>query len=90
MKNELFTYAEHAHYLSMVLNGVPSRFLSEFYRLSEILEGDEDEIRTIYLTNVLKWGLPIDSKMMAFTKGFLAEFLSHFPQCANVDYLQGA
>ena len=48
MKNELFTYAEHAHYLNMVLNGVPSRFLSEFDRLSEII-GDLGNVPINYI-----------------------------------------
>ena len=51
---------------------------------------NENEVRTVYLENVLKWGLPIDAEMMTFIKGyFVAAFVAHFPQCAGVDYLQG-
>ena len=56
---------------------------------AENLEGDE--VRTVYLTNVLKWGLPIDAEMMSVIKTrFMPEYLAHYPQTANIDYLQGA
>ena len=53
-------------------------------------EGDEDEVRSIYLRHVLAWGLPIDAEMMAFMREFFAaDFLAQYPQCAGADYLQG-
>ena len=58
---------------------------------SDLDDGDADEVRSIYLHNVLKWGLPIDAEMMTFIKTqFVPEFLAHFPQTAGADYLQGA
>lgn len=57
---------------------------------SHDVDDDGDEVRGVYLTNVLKWGLPIDTEMMTFIKNyFVADFVAHFPQCAGVDYLQG-
>lgn len=51
--------------------------------------GDED-VRDIYLQNVLKWSLPIDAEMMTFIKArYTPEFVARFPQCAGDDYLQG-
>lgn len=51
---------------------------------------DASAVRSIYLTNVLRWNLPIDAEMMTFIKTqFVPEYLAHFPQTANVDYLQG-
>lgn len=53
-------------------------------------DSDDDAVRDIYLQNVLKWGLPIDAKMMAFIKArYVPEFVARYPQCAGVDYLQG-
>lgn len=41
---------------------------------------DDDDVRDIYLINVLKWGLPIDGEMRTFiTKRYTPEFLSKFP-----------
>lgn len=40
----------------------------------------DDEVRDIYLINVLKWGLPIDDEMRAFmAHRYTPEFLSNFP-----------
>lgn len=51
---------------------------------------DDNEVRSVYLQNVLKWGLPIDAEMMTFIKAyFVSDFLAHFPQCLGADYLQG-
>lgn len=51
--------------------------------------GDED-VRDIYMQNVLKWGLPIDAELMAAIKrNYVAEFVAEYPQCAGEDYLQG-
>jgi hypothetical protein len=41
---------------------------------------DEDDVRDIYLINVLKWGLPIDAEMREFIANrYTPEFLSKFP-----------
>lgn len=51
----------------------------------------DDDVRHIYLANVLKWGLPIDEQMMARIKTYFVEdFWRSFPQCAGNSYLQGA
>lgn len=51
---------------------------------------DDENVRDIYLMNVLQWGLPIDAEMMAFIKArYTAKFVAKFPQCAGPDYLQG-
>ena len=51
---------------------------------------DDEDVRDIYLQNVLKWNLPIDAGMMRFIKfRYTAEFLKQYPQCAGVNYLQG-
>lgn len=55
-------------------------------------ENDDDDasaVRSVYLTNVLRWNLPIDAEMMAFIKTqFVPEYLAHFAQTANADFLQ--
>lgn len=46
--------------------------------------GDED-VRDIYLINVLKWGLPIDDDMRAFiAQRYTPGFLSKFPSWSKV------
>jgi len=51
--------------------------------------GDED-VRDIYLMNVLKWGLPINAEMMAFIKRrYTPDFIAQYPQCAGASHLQG-
>ena len=41
---------------------------------------DDEDVRYIYLTNVLKWGLPADLEMKrSLKKRFTPEFLAHFP-----------
>ena len=51
---------------------------------------DDENVRHIYLANVLKWSLPIDAQMMAKIKSFFVEdFWRQFPQCAGDSYLQG-
>lgn len=53
-------------------------------------DSGDDDVRNIYLQNVLKWGLPIDAQMMAKIKTFFtSEFWGRFPQTAGLDYLQG-
>lgn len=53
-------------------------------------DGDQDEIREIYLSHVLAWGLPVDAEMMAFMHEFFtADFLAQYPQCSLTEYQQG-
>lgn len=41
---------------------------------------DDENVRDIYLINVLKWGLPIDSEMLeCMAKRYTAKFLNSFP-----------
>lgn len=45
-------------------------------------DGDpaDDDVRDIYLINVLKWGLPMDDEMREFiAKRYVPEFLATFP-----------
>lgn len=40
---------------------------------------DDENVRDIYLINVLKWGLPIDAEMRAFmAERYTAKFLNSF------------
>ena len=53
-------------------------------------DGGDDDVRDIYLRNVLKWGLPIDTAMMAaINRSYTPDFVACYPQCAGDDYLQG-
>lgn len=57
---------------------------------SEIDDCDSEDVRDIYLMNVLKWGLPIDAQMMAFIKTrYVSDFIATFPQCAGLEYCPG-
>lgn len=50
---------------------------------------DDNDVRDIYLLNVLQWNLPIDVEMMAFIKKrYTRTFLKKFPQCRLAEYLQ--
>lgn len=56
------------------------------YRWVEICHDDPDnddgdnDVRDIYLINVLKWGLPMDDEMRAFAAArYVPEFLAGFP-----------
>ena len=50
--------------------------------------GDED-VKDIYLHNVLKWGLPIDAEMMTcIKKRYVPWFTDKYPQCQFTEYLQ--
>jgi len=41
---------------------------------------DDEDVRDIYLINVLKWGLPMDDQMRAFVAfRYTPEFLATFP-----------
>jgi hypothetical protein len=43
-------------------------------------DSDDDNVRDIYLQNVLKWGLPMDAEMRAFIGDrYTPEFLATFP-----------
>jgi hypothetical protein len=61
--------------------------------LAEPDEGEDsgdDDVRDIYLLNVLQWRLPIDAEMMAcIKKRYAADFIAKYPQCAAEDYKQG-
>lgn len=51
---------------------------------------NDEEVREVYLRNVLAWGLPIDAEMMACMRRFFApKFLAKYPQTSGEDYLQG-
>jgi hypothetical protein len=40
---------------------------------------DDEDVRDIYLINVLKWGLPMDDEMLAFVKTrYVPKFLAKF------------
>jgi hypothetical protein len=42
-------------------------------------DSDDEDVRDIYLINVLKWGLPIDDDMRAFmARRYTPKFLSSF------------
>ena len=44
-------------------------------------DADAEDVRDIYLQNVLAWGLPIDNEMRAFIRArYTPEFLSQYPQ----------
>lgn len=56
------------------------------YRWVDICNPDEcddsgdDDVRDIYLINVLKWGLPMDDEMRQFiAKRYVPDFLATFP-----------
>jgi hypothetical protein len=45
----------------------------------ELDDPDDEDVRDIYLINVLKWGLPMDDEMFAFIKNrYTPEFLAEF------------
>lgn len=46
---------------------------------------DDENVRDIYLINVLKWGLPIDAEMRAFMANrYVPEFLNSFKAWSEV------
>lgn len=76
--------------LSRVGYSDPHRWVDVLGTDGDECGGDDDDVREVYLRNVLRFGLPIDAEMMTFIKDyFTAEFISTFPQCAGTDYLQG-
>ena len=53
-------------------------------------EGDDNEVREIYMRAVLRWDLPIDAALMrAMRRYFAPEFLAEYPQTAREEYKQG-
>lgn len=53
-------------------------------------EGDDNEVREIYLGAVLRWDLPIDAALMrAMRRCFAPDFLARYPQTAHEEYKQG-
>ena len=53
-------------------------------------EGDDNEVREIYMRAVLRWDLPIDAALMqAMRRYFVPEFLAEYPQTAHKEYKQG-
>ena len=57
---------------------------------SEDGDGDNNEVREIYMCAVLRWDLPIDAALMrAMRRYFGPEFLAEYPQTANKEYKQG-
>ena len=52
-------------------------------------DGDDNEVREIYMRAVLRWDLPIDAALMrAMRRYFAPEFLAEYPQTAGDDYKQ--
>ncbi len=48
---------------------------------------DDDEVREIYMVNVLRWGLPISAELMAaMRRYFVPKYLAKFPQTAGDDW----
>ena len=53
-------------------------------------EGDNNEVREIYMCAVLRLNLPISaSLMLAMRRYFAPEFLAEYPQTAHNEYKQG-
>ena len=53
-------------------------------------EGDDNEVREIYMRAVLRWDLPIDAALMrAMRRYFAPDFLARYPQTAHEEYKQG-
>ncbi len=53
-------------------------------------DSDDDNVREIYMRNVLAWDLPIDAELMTKIKSyFVADFWKKYPQTSGLDYLQG-
>ena len=53
-------------------------------------EGDDNEVREIYMHAVLRLRLPIDAALMqVMRRYFTADFLTQYPQTAGDEYKQG-
>lgn len=50
-------------------------------------EGEDDEVREVYMRAVLRWDLPIDAALMrAMRRYFVPDFLAGYPQTAHEEY----
>ena len=50
-------------------------------------DGNDGEVREIYMCAVLRWDLPIDAALMqAMRRYFVPEFLAKYPQTAHKEY----
>lgn len=57
----------------------PSRWVDIVPRPGTVEDDGDEDVRDIYLINVLKWKLPIDDEMRAFIlKRYTPEFLEQF------------
>ena len=53
-------------------------------------DGEDDEVREIYMRAVLRLNLPIDAALMqAMKRYFVPDFLTRYPQTAHNEYKQG-
>lgn len=58
-------------------------------RDADLDDPSDEEVREVYMSKVLAWGLPIDAGLMAAIKRFfVADHLASFPQCAGTEYRQ--
>ena len=52
-------------------------------------DGDDDEVREVYMRAVLRLNLPINAALMqAMRRYFVPEFLAKYPQTAHNEYKQ--
>ena len=52
-------------------------------------DGDDNEVREIYMRAVLRWDLPINAALMqAMRRYFAPDFLARYPQTACNEYKQ--
>ena len=50
-------------------------------------DGNDGEVREIYMRAVLRWDLPIDAALMqAMRRYFAPDFLARYPQTAHEEY----
>ena len=76
--------------LSRIKYSDPRRWVDICAEQEDDEDGGDDDVRDIYLRNVLKWGLPIDAALMAAIKrSYAPDFVARYPQCTGDDYLQG-
>ena len=53
-------------------------------------EGEDDEVREVYMCAVLRLNLPINAALMqAMRRYFVPEFLAEYPQTAHEEYKHG-
>lgn len=66
--------------LSRMKYSSPYQWVDICAESSDFDDADDENIRDIYLMNVLKWGLPIDHEMKAFIKArYVPEFCGQYP-----------